>query len=41
MISTIEENHGDVQSFLAIMGQTDFFIKYPNVVKKVKEVYEK
>lgn len=37
MINSIKDINGDVAQFLSTMDKLDFFIKYPDVVKKVRE----
>lgn len=39
MIKSIKDIGGDVETFLGTMDKIDFFIKYPEVVEKVKEEY--
>lgn len=39
MIHQLESIGGDVKSFLKNMDKTDFFIKYPDVVAQIREVY--
>lgn len=40
MIHQIEESGGNVTAFIKTMDKMDFFIKYPDVVRQIKEVYE-
>ena len=37
MINSIKEINGDVAQFINTMDKRDFFIKYPDVVKKIRE----
>lgn len=37
MLSSIKSMNGDVQSFLASLDKIDFFIKYPDVVSRIRE----
>ena len=37
--SQLESIGGDVESFLKNMDKMDFFIKYPDVVSQIREVY--
>lgn len=39
MVQQIESIGGDVKSFLESMDKMDFFIKYPDVVSQIREVY--
>ncbi len=39
MVQQIIDMGGDVKAFLAVMDTMDFFIKYPDVVNHIKEVY--
>ena len=39
MVHQIEGMGGDVEAFLKSMDKMDFFIKYPDVVAKINEVY--
>ena len=39
MIEQLKSIGGDVQSFLKNMDKMDFFIKYPDVVTRIREVY--
>ena len=41
MISEVQASHGDTQDFLQQLKHLDFFVKYPEVVKKIMEVYKK
>lgn len=41
MIHQLENQHGDIQSFLSTMNHIDFFVKYPKVIEKIQEVYGK
>lgn len=40
MVQQIEAIGGDVSSFIKTMDKMDFFIKYPDVVRQIREVYE-
>ena len=40
MIQQIEESGGNVAAFIKTMDKMDFFIKYPDVVRQIREVYE-
>lgn len=40
MIQQVSSIGGDVKAFLATMDKTDFFIKYPDVIRQIREVYE-
>lgn len=40
MIKQIETSGGDVSAFLKIIDRMDFFIKYPDVVHQLREVYK-
>lgn len=39
MVNQIEDMGGDVEAFLKTMDKMDFFIKYPDVVSQIREVY--
>ena len=39
MIQSIKEIDGDIATFISSMDKIDFFIKYPEVVEKIKEDY--
>ncbi len=39
MVEQLKSIGGDVQSFLRNMDKMDFFIKYPDVVTRIREVY--
>lgn len=39
MIQSIKEIDGDIATFISSMDKIDFFIKYPEVVDKIKEDY--
>ena len=39
MVHQIENMGGDVAAFLKTMDKMDFFIKYPDVVSQIREVY--
>ena len=39
MVQQFETIGGDVKSFLKNMDKMDFFIKYPDVVSQIREVY--
>lgn len=39
MVRQIESMGGDVSAFLKTMDKMDFFIKYPDVVSQIREVY--
>lgn len=39
MIQSIKEINGDISAFLNTIDKIDFFIKYPEVVQKIKEDY--
>lgn len=39
MVQQLESIGGDVESFLKNMDKMDFFIKYPDVVSQIREVY--
>ena len=39
MIDQIREMGGDVPRFLSTMDKLDFFVKYPDVVMKIREEY--
>ena len=39
MIQQVCDMGGDVNLFIENMDKMDFFIKYPDVVRKIKEVY--
>lgn len=41
MIHQLESDKGNVDQFLCIMNQIDFFAKYPSVITKIREVYGK
>ena len=41
MIHKLESTKGNVDQFLCIMNQIDFFAKYPSVITKIREVYGK
>ena len=40
MVQQVSSMGGDVKAFLATMDKMDFFIKYPDVVRQIREVYE-
>lgn len=40
MIAAYKEMGGDVKLFIETMDKIDYFVKYPDVVKKVREDYE-
>lgn len=40
MISACREMGGDVETFLKTMDKIDYFIKYPDVIKKVREDFK-
>ena len=40
MVQQIAAAGGDVKAFLSTMDKMDFFIKYPDVVRQIREVYE-
>ncbi len=40
MVKQVFAMGGDVKAFLATMDKMDFFIKYPDVVRQIREVYE-
>lgn len=40
MVSAYEEMGGDIQIFLDSLDKIDYFVKYPDVVKKVREDYK-
>jgi len=40
MVQQVASMGGDIKAFLKSMDQMDFFIKYPDVVRQIKEVYE-
>ena len=40
MIQQLETIGGDVKSFLKNMDKMDFFLKYPDVVSQIREVYD-
>lgn len=40
MISAYREMGGDVSTFLGTLDKIDYFIKYPDVVKKIREDYK-
>ena len=39
MVKELDSIGGDIQQFLKTMDKMDFFIKYPDVVSKIREVY--
>ncbi len=39
-INSLKEIDGDINIFISTMQQNDFFMKYPNVVKKIKEDFD-
>ena len=39
MVQQIISGGGNVQQFLKTMDKIDFFVKYPDVVSKIREVY--
>src|SRR5699024_7986099 len=39
MVNQLKLMGGDVNAFLKTMDKMDFFIKYPDVVTQIKEVY--
>lgn len=39
MVQQIQATEGNVTAFLKIMDKMDFFIKYPDVVRQIREVY--
>lgn len=39
MVQELKEIGGDIQTFIQNMDKMDFFVKYPDVVRKIKEVY--
>lgn len=39
MVHQLEAMGGDVAAFLKTMDKIDFFIKYPDVVSQIREVY--
>ena len=39
MVQQIISGGGDLPQFLKTMDQVDFFVKYPEVVSKIREVY--
>ena len=40
MVQQVSSMGEDVKAFLATMDKMDFFIKYPDVVRQIREVYE-
>ncbi len=40
MVQQLESIGGDVKSFLKNMDKMDFFLKYPDVVSQIREVYD-
>ena len=40
MVQQVETMDGDVSAFLKTMDKMDFFIKYPSVVRQIREVYD-
>ena len=40
MVQQIIDMGGDVNAFLKNLGRMDFFIRYPDVVRQIREVYE-
>jgi hypothetical protein len=40
MVQQVSSMGGDVKAFLASLDKMDFFIKYPDVVRQIREVYE-
>ena len=40
MVQQVEAMGGDVAAFIKTMDMMDFFIKYPDVVRQIKEVYD-
>ena len=39
MVQQVSDMGGDINLFIETMDKMDFFIKYPDVVSKIKEVY--
>lgn len=39
MVSSVKQINGDISTFLNSLDKIDFFIKYPDVVKKIREDY--
>ena len=39
MIQQVEAMNSDVSLFINTMDKMDFFIRYPEVVRKIREVY--
>jgi len=39
MLSSIKSINGDVKQFLDTLDKIDFFIKYPDVVARIREEY--
>ena len=39
MIAAYQEIGGDIATFLGTMDKIDYFVKYPDVVKKIREDY--
>ena len=39
MVQQVNDMGGDINLFIETMDKMDFFIKYPDVVRKIKEVY--
>ena len=40
MISAYKEMGGDISTFLDTLDKIDYFVKYPDVVKKIREDYK-
>ncbi len=40
MISAYKEMGGDISTFLNTLDKIDYFVKYPDVVKKIREDYK-
>ena len=40
MVQQVIEMGGDVSAFLNSMGKMDFFIKYPDILRQIREVYD-
>ena len=39
MVQQVNAKSGDIKAFIESMGKMDFFIKYPEVVRQIKEIH--
>lgn len=40
MVQQVASSGADVSAFIKSMDKMDFFIKYPDVIRQIREVYE-